>query len=632
MIVKRLATALGLLALCAAASAHAPGTVTISVDPSRVVTHDTRSLTGSCIEDVNHEIYGGLYDQKIFGGSFEEAPSKDGVSGMWDPIATGSTPASFLHDPVEPFNGSFSQRITHGVGGGTVGVANRGLNRSGIAVDKGRTYVGGVYLRSQSFDGLVTVALQRPDGARTYARTTIRYAGRSWSKYAFTLKSNATDPNARFAVWIDKPGTLWVDQAVLMDDAAHRFHGLPIRADIANAMVDEGVTFLRYGGSMTNAPEYRWKNMIGDPDRRSPYRGTWYPYSSNGFGIFDFLNFCEAAHIDAAFAINIDETPQDASDLADYLTAPASNRWGRRRAQDGHPAPYLVRYIEIGNEEGLGGDDAPTYWNYINRFHALARAIHSCDPSLKLVCAAWWRPDSPNVEAVFKAIDGEAAAWDLHIGGDDLRTGDEVDRDLPRMQQRFHEWNPKTSMKAVIFEENGGRHDMQRALGHAGVLNAVRRHGDFVMADCPANCLQPWHENDNGWDQGQVFFTPDRVWFMPPAYAQQMASRTYEPLCVESRVSGSTDLSATATRSVDGKTLVISVVNVGAIPATASIEVGGFRASAAESWTLSGNLDAVNTPSTPHSIRPKYGRIEIHGNAFAHAFPAHSYAVIRLNR
>jgi hypothetical protein len=556
------------------------------------------------------------------------------VSGMWDTIRTGSASATFLRDSTDPFNGGYCQMIRHDGGEGRVGVANRGLNRWGIAVAKGQRFDGRIYLRGQSLQGPVTVALQSADGSVTYASRTLRRVTDAWAKYPFSLKSNAADPNARFAVWIDRPGTLWADQAVLMGTGSERFHGLPIRADIGNALVEEGVTFLRYAGTMVNAPEYRWKKMIGDPDRRPPYNGHWYPYSTNGFGIFDFLNFCEAAHSDSAFAINIEETDQDAADLADYLTAPVSNPWGRRRAEDGHPAPYHVHYIEIGNEECLGGDRQEEYRHYADRFQAIARAIHSRNPSLKLVCAAWWRPESPNMETVFRAIDGEAAAWDVHVGGDDPRSGDDVDREMTGMQRKFRQWDPNTAMKAVIFEENGGRHDLQRALGHATNLNAARRQGDFVLADCPANCLQPWRQNDNGWDQGQIFFTPGHVWRMPPFYAQQMAARNYVHLCVQSAVSGSGDLSVTATRPQDGRALVLNVVNVGATPAAAAISLGGFDGVKhfGEAWTLAGDLQAVNLPTGPEAIRPRRDMLKIPGSSFSYTFPAHSYVVLRLSR
>ncbi len=556
------------------------------------------------------------------------------VSGRWDAIQTGGAAANFLHDDSRPFNGAYCQRIQHGPGTGRAGIANRGLNRWGIAVKQGQTFAGRIYFRARGLQGPVTVALQSADGKRTYAARAFRHITGDWAKYPFTLTSDASDRSARFAVWIDRPGTLWADQAVLMGVGAERFHGLPIRADIADALVRGGVTFLRYGGTMVNAPGYRWKNMVGGPDRRPPYAGHWYPYSTNGFGIVDFLNFCEAGRIESAFAINAEETPQDAADLVDYVNGPATTVWGKKRADGGHPRPYHVRYIEIGNEEVLGGDDPAAYAHYSDRFMQLARAMHGRDSRLNLVCAAWWRPDSPSVEKVFKAINGECACWDLHVGADDVRSGAGVDEQLTRMQRRFEEWVLGTAMHAVIFEENGSLHDMQRALGHASVLNAVRRHGDFVLADCPANCLQPWRQNDNGWDQGQIFFTPDHVWAMPPYYAQQMASRNSLPLLVQSSVEGGGDLDVTATRSRDGKTLTLSVVNPGAAPRRTVLSLAGFagcRASA-QAWTLAGDPQAVNPPDGLETTRTREAVIRTAGTKFAYAFPANSYTILRLAR
>jgi alpha-L-arabinofuranosidase len=556
------------------------------------------------------------------------------VSGMWDPIAVGEAKADFRHESVGAYNGKFCQKIEHGPGSGLVGVANRGLNRWGVAVKQGETLAGRVYLRSEGLTGAVTVALQSADGKATYATRTLRNVTGQWAKVPFSLTSTVTDKNARFALWIDGPGALWIDQAVLTGTGRDLFHGLPIRADIAHALVDEGVTFLRYAGTMVNVPEYRWKSMIGDPDRRPPYAGNWYPYATNGFGIFDFLNFCEAAHIESAFAINIEETAQDAADLADYLTAPATTEWGAKRAADGHPAPYRVHYVEIGNEEAIGTDTAAAYAHYAERFRTLAAAIHGRNPALKLVCSAWWLPNSPHMRTVFDAVDGVGAAWDLHVDSDGARAGSTVDRQLTQMHTLFQQWNPATTLKAVVFEENGNLHNMQRALGHATTLNATRRHGDFVLVDCPANCLQPWQQNDNGWDQGQLFFTPDHVWAMPPYYAQQMASRTYLPLRIESLVEGSADLDVTATRSEDGRTMTLSVVNVGSHSQSATLVLEGFGNgnNTGTAWTLAGEPQAVNPPDGPATVLPIESRIATVGATLAHTFPGNSYTVIQLKR
>ena len=167
---------------------------------------------------------------------------------------------------------------------------------------------------------------------------------------------------------------------------------------------------------MVNAPDYRWKQMIVPRDRRPQYRGNWHPYSTSGFGIEEFLQFCEAARIEPAFAINIDETPEDAADLVEYLNGPASSKWGAKRAAGGHPKPYHVRYIEIGNKEGLDGSEA-WYRRYLDRFQKLYAAMRPRDPSVQFVIAAWWNPTQPLCKEIAQALSDKAALWDVHVDG-----------------------------------------------------------------------------------------------------------------------------------------------------------------------------------------------------------------------
>jgi alpha-L-arabinofuranosidase len=379
---------------------------------------------------------------------------------------------------------------------------------------------------------------------------------------------------------------------------------------------------------MVNAPEYRWKKTIGDRDRRPQYKGWWYPHSTNGFGIEEFLQFCEAAKFEKVFAINIEETPQDAGDLVEYLNGPATSHWGRERAKNGHPAPYGVKYIEIGNEE-------KTAEHYLERFKLLYDAMHARDPSVQFIIAAWWEPDNPTSKRIVQELDGKAALWDVHVGGDDLHEGRKVDALFTRMEKLVREWAPNTQLKACILEENGGRHDLQRALGHAEILNATQRHGDFVLLDCPANCLQPWQQNDNDWDQGQVFFTSEQVWGMPPYYAQQMASANHLPVRIASETHSPGDaLDVLVTRSDDGSTLVLKVDNISDKPHRATIEIAGLAdiASQAEATTLTGQLAAVNPPEEPSKIHPTRSIVNNAGQRFDYDFAAYSYTILRLKQ
>ena len=147
------------------------------------------------------------------------------------------------------------------------------------------------------------------DGSRIYAQQRLHVAADAWQRLTFTLTPNATDAAGRFAITLQKPGSVALGYAFLQPGPWGRFKGLPVRRDVVEGLVDQGITVLRYGGSMVNHPEYRWKKMIGPRDRRPPYPGCWYPYSSNGWGILDFLDFCEAAGFLAIPAFNMDETP-----------------------------------------------------------------------------------------------------------------------------------------------------------------------------------------------------------------------------------------------------------------------------------------------------------------------------------
>jgi alpha-L-arabinofuranosidase len=232
-------------------------------------------------------------------------------------------------------------------------------------------------------------------------------------------------------------------------------------------------------------------------------------------------------------------------------------------------------------------------------------------------------------------LTGKAALWDVHVGGDDPREGFRVDALFTRMERLYQEWSPGTLMKACVLEENGGRHDMARALGHASVLNATQRHGDFVLIDCPANTIQAWLQNDNGWDQGQLFYTPGRTWAMPNYYAQQMAASAHLPCRVASKaLSPGADLDLTATRDEPGTTLVLKVVNPDDRSHVAAIEIDGFGpiAPKAEVVSLSGDLRDRNLPDNPERIRPMRSELHRAGNRFVYEFPPRSYSILTLHR
>ena len=165
-------------------------------------------------------------------------------------------------------------------------------------------------------------------------------------------------------------------------------------------------------------------------------------------------------------------------------------------------------------------------------------------------------------------------------------------------------------------------------------INELMRLGDRVSIACSANCLQPYRQNDNGWNQGLLFLTPSQVWGQPPYYATQMVSRYYLPKCVRAEVqSPGNALDVTATRDEGGKVIQIQVVNLDDRPLTAAVSLDGFAPTkpTARRVELQGRLDAVNTPENPRQIVPRTSdwRHAAERNESQCTFPPHSFTILR---
>lgn len=604
-------------------------------------------LAGACIEDVNHEIYGGLYSQMIFGESFEEPAINPGagdaaISGMWGPIHTGSAvlDAKIVRD--QPFIGTQSQRITFVRGEGEVGIENRGLNRQGIAFAAGKTYEGYVWLRCES-PLKVIVAIESVDGGDSAAVASLVVSDSAWKRYDFNLTPSRDVARGEFAIRLERPGTADIGHAFLQPGDWGRFKGLPVRRDVAEAMVNQGLTVLRYGGSMVNAPEYRWKKMIGPRDRRPPYVGHWYPQSSNGWGIIDFLNFCEAAGFLAIPDFNIDETPQDMADFIEYANGSPDTPWGKRRAADGHPRPYHLRHIELGNEEKVD----ETYWV---KFEKLARAIWAKDPEVILVVGdfQYENPitDPMHVSGADSGIttlaahqkilelarhEGREVWFDVHVWTDGPAPSPSA--------QAFESYVSAIARLAngarhhvVVFELNANNHDQRRALANAEAIGAILRDGRVPVV-LSANALQVDRQNDNGWDQGLIFLNPSKVWMQPAGYVTQMIACMLKSVALDTRVEGADEtFSASATRSEDGKQVFLVVTNRANEAKTSKIHLDAFEPSSptASMQTLSGEVNANNSADAPTRITPTNSqwRHELKIGASTYRFSPHSVTVL----
>ena len=564
---------------------------------------------------------------------------------MWRPFQRGSAQATYDLSTDNPFKDRQSQQLTFVSGQGEIGIENQGLNRWGLYVQAGKPYEGLLWARCEK-PTLVSVALESMDGAQVYDERNLPLNPGAWQRLDFALTPNQTDKKARFAVKLTYPGSVVLGYAFLQPGPWGRFKGLPVRKDVAEALIDQGLTILRYGGSMVNIDNYRWKNMIGPRDLRPAYRGFWSRYSSNGWGIIDFIDFCRAADFLCIPAFNMGETPQDMADFVEYVNGSINSEWGRKRAQDGHLEPYRLRYVQLGNEEAV--DDA--YWQ---RFKPMAEAIWQKDPNVTVVVGDFsynqaihnpynfeGAPRIKSLAAHKKILDlavrhNQEVWFDVHIWSDQPRDPDGLGG-VPSFIEALCRIGPQARFKVAIFELNAGNHALRRALSNAHAIDELERLGDNVPVVCSANCLQPYQQNENGWDQGLLFLNPSQVWGQPPYYVTQMVSVYYLPLCLEATVRCPDQcLDVTAKRSQDGRTLSLSVVNMASYPVETRIQFADYcpQKDTAKVATLTGRLDEINGPEEPRRIVPTQVLWPLVtdgiGKDVIYTFPANSFTILK---
>lgn len=573
---------------------------------------------------------------------FEAAePAGGSVSGMWRPICRGGAVGVFALDRKTPFVGTQSQVVRFSSGKGEVGIANEGLNRWGLHVEGGKRYIGHLCVRTADATKL-TVVIESAGGREVLAAKVLAVkSGADWQALDFALTPRSTADKAQLVVSLKRPGEVELGYARLEPGAWGRYKGLPVRRDVAAAMVNQGITVLRYGGSMVNAPEYRWKKMIGPRDERPPYTGTWYPYASNGWGIVDFVAFAQAVGMRCIPAFNMDETPQDMADFVEYMNGPADSAWGRKRVADGFLQPFHLKYMELGNEEHVD----ESYWM---RFKPMAEAIWAKDPDIVLVVGDFFY--SQRITDPFKvsgaavttlaahqkilklAKEHDREVWfDIHVGTETPPQPGTLEGERSFIDQ-LGALSEGARFRVAVFELNAGNHAMRRGLSNALAMQQAVQVGDRLEVVCSANGLQPDGQNDNGWDQGLLFLNPGKVWLQAPGYVLQMVSASYQPLLVSADTSCPANrLSVTAHRSRDGKQLVVRVVNPSDLPVATAVELDGFRARlAAEVTELAGPLDAHNTADAPAIVTPRRYQWTLEDGAVpSHTFPAYSFTVLQ---
>jgi alpha-N-arabinofuranosidase len=570
------------------------------------------------------------------------------ISRFWRKVNFGNAKGKYSLVTQNAYNGRRDQKMQFVSGKGEVGLDNMGVLRMGINFEKGKNYEGLLRIKNQKA-GTIYVALLNADGTvkLTEKAITLKASPNSFQKIEFELTPSMSDAKGRFAIILKQPGEITVGHAFLQQGKWGRVKDYPLRKDFVDQMKANGMSFLRYNGSMNTCKDsllYTWKNMIGPRDERKAYSASFIPYSTYGFGFFESLMLGEAAGVEVVLGISKEEDPAGMKDFLEYTNGPATSKWGAKRAQDGHPAPYNLKYIEISNEQLTKGNQG---LQYFAKFKALATEIWKADPKMNLIVSLnipqhgfldKVKPGDKNkhYERIKEFLlwikeqgKEEQFGWDSHYSGR-LEEGKYTYSALGLLFQDLVAKDFGFKLKLYPLEENGSNHDFLRGLGHALKQNRLNRWGDRLEAAATANLFQP--ENAyTAFSQGRIFYDSNKFWNQASGHIDQMYTKEWLPMVLDLEDDATDTFDVLVKMSEDKKVMAMYVVNYGADSQTRNLEIAGFVPADQASVTQLGPypLESRNSVDNPDFIKPVTTNQKIQGNGLKHEFPGNSFTVIR---
>ena len=526
-------------------------------------------LIGIFFEDISSSADGGLYAELIQNGSFEYNPTeKDGwgPGTAWRQVRPGHS-LGYLEPRMD--NGVHANNPTYMrlhaertrefydfKGWRGYGIQNDGFG--GISVKAGEKYDFSVFVRNIGDAKQLRIALVEPQGwgndPKLLAEATISVTDNSWKKYEAVLTADADCQKAAIQILMLNDGDMDVDMVSLMPQDTYKGHGL--RKDLAQALADLQPKFMRFpGGCVVHGGgdgfwnTYRWKTTIGPKEQRRQLKNTWGYHQSMGLGYFEYFQFCEDTGMeplpilpcgvscqgtnggwgmwpkqaqDACPMSEMDEWVAEAIDLIEWANGdPATNKWAKMRAEAGHPKPFNLKYLGIGNEEKISPE-------FTERFKYMYERVTKAHPEIVIVGTAGpgSHPGNPDYEEGWKVADDTAMpVIDEHYY-------EPRDYFLSSRQYDYYPRDRKT--KVYLGEYAAKDKKLIDALAEGLYLLHVERNGDVVYMTSYAPLFAK--KDATNWNPDLIYFDNERPFLTCSYYVQQMfgqsAGQYYYGNCV----------------------------------------------------------------------------------------------------
>ncbi len=620
------------------------------VEPAKAISKD---LFGVFFEDLSYAADGGLYAELVQNRSFEYNPAD---RKQWNPLSFWEyctqghgygrvSVESAL--PIAPTNPHYLVLDIDYPGAEGIGIINSGFD--GIALKSGEEYDFSVYLKQISGSSAQIKVDLRGNKGVSYGGLSIKVVGKGWKKYTGTIKAAANADSARLSLLSLTKGKIAIDEVSLFPRKTFKGEKNGLRADLAQAIADLKPKFMRFpGGCLVHGDGvdniYRWKKTIGPVEFREQDRNIWAYHQSFGLGFYEYFRFCEdigakplpvlAAAVScqnsggtrgtgqkAVPEADMKSYIQDILDLIEYANGPVTSKYGAKRAAAGHPKPFNLQYIGIGNEDKITDD-------FRNRFQQIYDVIRAKYPAITIV----------GTVGPFPAGEDYTLGWNfadkLHVPVVDEHFYQKPDWFLNN-NNRYDSYRRPNS-KVYIGEYASWGNSLINALSEAAFMTSLERNGDVVKMASYAPLLA--NLSHISWNPDLIYFNNKTLFKTANYYTQQLFSANqgdhYIPNVIKFNLHGaSKDSTLVASCVKDSATgdIIIKIVNAGAKEATAMINLAGFNIAegSAKVDLLAGDpadKNSITDPDKVHVVRHELPKTTVdHYTA-----PPFSLSVIRL--
>ncbi|HET7535367.1 MAG TPA: alpha-L-arabinofuranosidase C-terminal domain-containing protein [Candidatus Didemnitutus sp.] len=645
-------------------SVAAPTPLVINLDLAAAGTPISPDLFGIFFEDLNYAADGGLYAELVQNRSFEyqstEQRDWNEFTG-WSTVAYGDAAGGVSvrsAKPIHPHNPHYISVEVKKPGAG-YGVANAGVD--GIPLQAHATYelsffahqlfMGEPWSPENDIVGRpmpVTLRLESPSG-EVLAEATQSVSGRDWHRYTVRLVPGRAEAKARVALLGNARGGFALDEISLFPENTFHRRKNGLRADLAQAIADLHPKFVRFpGGCLAHGDGvnnfYRWKDTIGPVELRRGQRNLWGYHQSVGLGYFEYFQFCEDIGAKPLPVLpagvscqNSNYSPghgqqclpiedmaayiQDILDLIEWANAPATSQWGAVRAAAGHPAPFGLKYVGIGNEDRITPE-------FEARFKMIQDAIRAKHPEIVVIGTVGPFPDGEDFERGWTFARAENVAMvDEHY----YRPPDWFWENLHRYD-RYGRPGPKVYVGEYAAHDRDRRNTLHSALAEAAGCIGFERNGDVVALSSYAPLLA--RRGHTQWTPDMIYFTATEVFPSINYQVQRLFATNSGDTLLPVSIEGSQPpehLAISAVRDSASGNAILKVVNGDASARSATINFTGSVTGRSIVTTVltADNPDAANQDEQPSTCVPT----ESKSNASATlspTFPANSLTIIRL--